>query len=46
MVVLALYVLASYFIAKSNCPFLHESTVAIVLGFASALIFKIVKVNL
>lgn len=40
--VLAIYVLASYYIKRWEFTFLHESTVAIFLGFITALVLKFV----
>jgi hypothetical protein len=41
--ILALYVLTSYYINKLQLTFLHESTVAIFLGFLTALFLKLVR---
>lgn len=46
LLVLAVYVLASYFIDKYKVAFLHESTIAICLGFLTALLLKLVRLSL
>ena len=42
MVIIAIYILASYFIEKYRVPFLHESTIAIVLGLFTAVVLQFV----
>lgn len=42
IVILVIYILASYYINKLQISFLHESTVAIFLGFLTALFLKFV----
>jgi len=42
LLILAVYVLASYFIDKYKVAFLHESTIAICLGFLTAIFLKFV----
>jgi hypothetical protein len=43
MTVLALYILISYYTHKAAFTFIHESTVAIGLGFLTALFLKLVS---
>jgi len=42
ILILVIYILASYYINKLQISFLHESTVAIFLGFLTALFLKLV----